>query len=111
MVSQLAWGSKERWLVGGLPLLTLNGVQGALLIGSVEIPKPLVENNTEFDFIVEIDTPGADDRAGAGEDNGGRGLEEEERLLGPYVVELLDVVTTDVTTAVLAFMHRPATSL
>jgi len=111
MVSQLASGGKEGWLVGGLPLLTLNGVQSALLISSVKIPKPLVENNTEFDFIVEIDTPGADDGAGAGEDNGGRGLEEEERLLRPDVVELLDVVTTDVTTAVLAFMHHPATPL
>jgi hypothetical protein len=41
---------------------------------------------------MEVDTLGLDDGAGTGLEDGRRGLQKEERLLGPLVVELGDMV-------------------
>lgn len=45
---------------------------------------------------MEIDALGLDDRAGAGEHDGRRRLEEVEGLLRPHVVELLDVLAAGI---------------
>lgn len=73
-------------------LLTLDGIQSALLILRVEIPDGLAHDQTQLDFIVQTDTLWAENGAGTGNKDGGRGLEEEERLLRFGVVQFGDVV-------------------
>lgn len=72
--------------------LTLNGIKGRLLIGSVEVPDPLAQDQCELDLIVKVDTTGPDDGTLAGKQDGGGGLLEEEGLLGPGAVQLGDMV-------------------
>lgn len=77
-------------------ILTLNRVQGAFLIIRIEITQGLADHETQFDFIVQADALGAQDGSLAGEEDGGSGLEEEERLLGGGIVELGDVVAMSI---------------
>lgn len=79
-------------------VLTLNRVQCALLIIRIEIPHGLAHNQTQFDFIVEADALGTEDGSGAREEDGGRGLEEEEGLLGGCAVQLGDVIAALIQT-------------
>lgn len=71
--------------------LTLNGFECRILIFGVKIAKSLANHETQFDFIMQTDTLGTEDGALAGEEDGGRGLQEEEGLLGGRAVQLCDV--------------------
>jgi hypothetical protein len=58
----------------------------------VDVAERLADHDAELDFVVEVHAAGAEDGAFGGEQDGGGGLEEEEGLFGPLVVELFDVV-------------------
>ena len=70
----------------GLGSLTLDSFQRTLLIVGVEVAQGLANHQTQFNLIVQADALGAQDRSRAGGEDGGRRLEEEERLLGSCVV-------------------------
>lgn len=72
---------------------TLNGGKGSALILSVQVSDLLAKNEGQFDLIMEVDSPGPDDRAGSRQQKRGWGLEEEEWLLRPLVVQLGDMVS------------------
>lgn len=72
--------------------LTLNGVQGSLLVIGVKVLDLPAHDERQFYLIVQADTLGPDDRALAGQQQTRGGLEEEEGLLRPRVIQLLDVV-------------------
>jgi hypothetical protein len=76
--------------------LTLNGVQRTLLIIWVQIAQGLANHQTQFNFIVQAHALGAQDRSGAGGEDRGGGLEEEEGLLGGCVVEFGDVIAKSI---------------
>jgi hypothetical protein len=77
---------------------TLNRVQRALLIIRIEISQGLAHNQTQFDFIVEADALGPKDGSGAREEDGGRGLQEEEGLLGGCAIQLGDMIAVLIQT-------------
>jgi hypothetical protein len=79
-------------------MLTLNRIQRALLIVGVEIPQCLAHNQAQFDFIVEADALGTEDGSGVWEEDGGHGLEEEERLLGSCAVQFSNMITIFIQT-------------
>jgi len=59
---------------------------------------------------VQANTLGAEDGSGAGEEDRGGGLEEEERLLGGCVVEFSDVIAKLVHVVSNCGRKREATS-
>lgn len=71
---------------------TLNGVDGALVVISLEILDLLAEDESKLDLIVHVDALGSQHWATSRKEDRGGGLEEEEGLLGAGVVELLDVI-------------------
>lgn len=72
--------------------LTVNGVDGALLILRRQVLDLLAHDERELNLIVQVDALGPDDRALARLQHASWGLEEEEWLLRPRAVELLDMV-------------------
>lgn len=72
--------------------LTLNGVKGALLIVRCQVLDLLAHYERQLNLIVQVDALGPDDRALPRLQDTSWGLEEEERLLRPRAVQLLDVV-------------------
>lgn len=62
-----------------------------LVIGG-QVLDLLAYDESQLDLIVQVDAPGPDDGALAGQQQTGGGLQEEERLLRPRAVQLLDVV-------------------
>lgn len=73
----------------------MDRIQCALAVLWVKVPHRLAHHEGEFDFIVQLGTLRAQDGTLAGEENGGRGLEEEEGLLGLGVIELGNVIAGD----------------
>lgn len=72
--------------------LTLNGIEGALLVVRGQVFDPLAHDERQLDLIMQVDALGPDDRALAGLEHTGWWLEEEEGLFRPSAVELLDMV-------------------
>ena len=72
--------------------LTLNGIQGLLLVLGVEITQPLPDDQGQLDLVVEVHAAGTDDWSGTGEQDGRSGLEKVERLLRTSAVQLRDVI-------------------
>jgi hypothetical protein len=66
--------------------------QSPLLIVLSQIPQLLANDEPKLDLVVYIHALGLENGAGAGEQNRGRGLEEEEGLLWRRGVEFCDVV-------------------
>lgn len=75
--------------------LTVNGVNGALLIVRRQVLDLLAHNERQLNLIVQVDTLGPDDRALTRLQHTSWGLEEEEWLLRPRAVELLDMVPNE----------------
>lgn len=90
----MRWGvsSEEGARCLGTKQLTVDGVDGALLVGRVKVGDLLADDERQLDLVVQVHTLWSDNIALAGVKKGGGRLEEEERLLWPDVVELLDVV-------------------
>lgn len=72
--------------------LTLNRIQGSLLILRIEIPNRFPHLQRQFHFIVQVCSGRAQNRSPAGNEDRGRGLQEEEGLFRFGVVEFGDVV-------------------
>ena len=71
---------------------TFNRVQSALFVVRVQVPQRFAHDQAKFDLVVHGDAARPQERAFAGEKDRRGGLQEEEGLLGPLVVELLDMV-------------------
>lgn len=71
---------------------TVDGVESALVVGRIQVGDFLADDECQLDLVVQVYTLGPDNIALAGEQKRGGRLEEEERLLWPGAVKLLDVV-------------------
>lgn len=72
--------------------LTVNGINGALRIIRRQVLDLLADDERQLNLIVQVDALGPDDRALTRLQHTSWGLEEEEWLLRPRAVELLDMV-------------------
>jgi hypothetical protein len=57
----------------------------------LKVSQGLAYNNGEFDFIVKIHALGSYNWTSPWQDDGRGGLEEEERLVRPHIIQFLDV--------------------
>lgn len=83
--------------------LTVNGIECALLIGCIQVRDPLAHDEGKLDLIVQVHTLGCDNRALARLQESGGWLKEEEGLLRPRAVQLLDVVPVEMI-SIVSFM-------
>lgn len=74
-------------------LLTLNRIKSSLLILGIKILDLLAHDQGKLNLIMEVDTLRLDDGTGTRVQDGRGGLQKEEWLLRPLVVELGDMVT------------------
>lgn len=72
--------------------LTVDGVESALVVGRIKVGNLLADDERQLDLVMQVYTLWSDNIALAGVQKRGGRLEEEERLLWPGAVKLLDVV-------------------
>jgi hypothetical protein len=82
----------------------VNRIQRSLVVRRIQIADLFAHHQTQFHLIVQVGAARSENRTLAGDKDRGRGLQEEEGLLGLRVVQLCDVVA--VGSALVAMPRR-----